>query len=91
MGGGLASSHKSQCHSWEGGGGGRDGGVAACCYMPRRKCVRKFPLSRSPSAASVSVSSSCPCVVFLARRRREEAAGARTVNAFSQNPLKSGT
>lgn len=44
LGGGLASSHKASVTHGEG------GGVAACCYMPRRKCVRKFPLSRSPSA-----------------------------------------
>lgn len=59
------------------------GGVAACCYMPTRKCVRKFPLSRSLSAVSVSVSPSCPCVVFLAGRRRGKPSGARTLDAFS--------
>lgn len=66
-------------------GWGVGGGFAACCYMPERKCVRKFPLSRSPSAVlSVSVSPSCPCVVFLAgRRQRGEPTGATSVDALS--------
>lgn len=85
LGGGSASSHKSQCHS-RGWGGLRRAVTcqrASVCESFLSHALRLLCPSVFPLRAHV--------LYFWPGGRRVTASGARTVNAFSKNPLKSET